>query len=400
MKKKYPYCESLADRRPPRGFTLLEIMIVGVLTSVLMLGVWSLFRTWGRLYERGERRVQAAQLIRSLSDQFADDVRAVAHVAPPRQQRSRGGSGSRSNRGTSSRKSGAGHQALVGGADWLVLDVLQPPNPFLLSSGDSGAPADDAGAETAVLYAPELQRVVYTFQPPRGDALDSLSPAVTAMAESDDTELVNGNDGTPMESPSGLLRMVVPVEQFDQLAAGDSALEGAGRSLGLSSGGIGSGGSDAAAWQLRELVMGPSDADGASSVYDTTAAATPDSSVQDGMGMVSLDKVPEVIWLEFRYYDGSAWTNSWDSRAEGALPVAVEMRFELKKERSSEETISSDGETELVDDGMSDAALDASLMPAESSMMTPTDSALDTAGEETPYYRCFVYLESRRERGK
>ena len=64
----------------PSGYTLLELLIVGVLVSVLMAGVWSLFRNWSGLYERGERRVQHMQLVRSLCDQFTDDVHAAAQV--------------------------------------------------------------------------------------------------------------------------------------------------------------------------------------------------------------------------------------------------------------------------------------------------------------------------------
>jgi hypothetical protein len=35
--------------------------------------------------------------------------------------------------------------------------------------------------------------------------------------------------------------------------------------------------------------------------------------------------VPEVVALQFRYFDGSSWRSSWDSLARGGLPVAVEM---------------------------------------------------------------------------
>ena len=65
-----------------RAYTLLELLIVAVLVSVMMLGVWSLFRTWGDLYECGGLRMAQAQLVRSLCDQFTDDVLAVAYVAP------------------------------------------------------------------------------------------------------------------------------------------------------------------------------------------------------------------------------------------------------------------------------------------------------------------------------
>lgn len=39
---------------------------------------------------------------------------------------------------------------------------------------------------------------------------------------------------------------------------------------------------------------------------------------------------PEVMELAFRYFDGSAWTDTWDSAAAGALPRAVEVVIGLK----------------------------------------------------------------------
>lgn len=37
--------------------------------------------------------------------------------------------------------------------------------------------------------------------------------------------------------------------------------------------------------------------------------------------------VPEIVQVQFRYYDGVAWSDSWDSRSVGALPRAIEVTF-------------------------------------------------------------------------
>ena len=39
--------------------------------------------------------------------------------------------------------------------------------------------------------------------------------------------------------------------------------------------------------------------------------------------------VPEVMGLEFRYFDGSGWRSQWDSIKLKSLPVAVEVRLEI-----------------------------------------------------------------------
>ena len=44
----------------------------------------------------------------------------------------------------------------------------------------------------------------------------------------------------------------------------------------------------------------------------------------------SLLLVPEVVGLEFRYYDGSGWNSQWNSLTRKSLPVAVEVTLTLK----------------------------------------------------------------------
>lgn len=45
---------------------------------------------------------------------------------------------------------------------------------------------------------------------------------------------------------------------------------------------------------------------------------------------------PEVVWLEFWYFDGSQWYDSWDSDVQGGLPVAVEVIIGLDMSRSQQ----------------------------------------------------------------
>ncbi len=376
------------------GFTLLEILIVGVLVSVLMLGVWSLFRSWGRLYERGERRVQTAQLVRSLCDQFTDDVRAVAYVAPPPRRGRRGPSGGSIGGGEGRTSSAGGNLALVGEANWLVLEVLQPPNPYFQPrSSDQTVAGEEEGTSLA---APELQRVMYTFEPPAAETLDSLSPAVAAAARRDDTELVAGEE-EPVEPFSGLLRLAVATEQFDalatgNLAAGNMADEPTARSLGLRD----------AIWQLRELIVGPAGSDGltASTRDVTTRGELREDAPTGASGIIEQDVVPEAVRLEFRYFDGSAWLSNWNSQSQGRLPVAIEMRFELKKPEPLETSTTSDEETDLANGGDSLTGADEPFLSADAGIMAPSDAtadAVDSDYEATPYHRCVVYLEPAPE---
>ena len=58
-----------------------------------------------------------------------------------------------------------------------------------------------------------------------------------------------------------------------------------------------------------------------------------------GDELVSSEKVlaPEVTSLEFQYYDGQAWTTSWDSDVQGGLPVAIEIVLGIASPKSREQ---------------------------------------------------------------
>jgi type II secretory pathway pseudopilin PulG len=90
----------------------------------------------------------------------------------------------------------------------------------------------------------------------------------------------------------------------------------------------------ASAWDVQ-----PTDADDAVGVAaDFEAAGS-----QAGQGSEaprSVDDrwiwVPEVVRVQFRYFDGSGWSSSWNSIQRNSLPVAVEVRIGLADPRSAD----------------------------------------------------------------
>jgi len=395
------------------GYTLLELLIVGVLISVLMAGIWSLFRNWSRLYTRGERRVVQLQLLRSLCDQFTDDVHASAQAPPVAVNRSAPQTG-----GTpapdSSPSTGASHAALVGGSDWLILEIVAPAAPWpsgdeeTAEEGGMSIAADDSRDSDRVVS--DVRRVVYTFAPPDQDEGDSLSSLVEEMAKADDTELVV-EEAAQAAPFSGLLRLAVGWDT--PLLSAGAAESGAGAT---------SSGSRSDAFRLREAVVGtgatseaepwsPVDAMPSATMELNSSPLTADpagfaAESEPLAGILERDEVPEVIWFELRYYDGASWQTSWDSQAQGRLPVAVEMRFELQvadphADEVDEPVLSEGGERELVGERQTPAEEAADLRDELSSGSTPTDEISALGGgesKETPYYRCVVFLQAKEGR--
>ena len=390
----------LASRR---GFTLIELLIVAVLISVLMLGVWTMFRTWSRLYTQGQTRATRLQLIRSLSDQFTDDLRA-AHQSPrvrPRQEPVSGGGApppppSQDNAGNRS-------PLFMGGSDWLLVEVIQPANPWqMLPESDSTSldstqygTSDD---QSAPLVAPELQMVLYSFVPPQSDPLDSLSVNVAELSAEDDVETIVGGEEEDQSQVAGLQRLTIAPEYLGawEAVSGQRAEAAAMK-----------GPRDAILW-IREQVSGLGEetdplASSSSSMVGLESQSSNDTDLL--ASVLERDDVPEIAWLEFRYFDGSSWRSSWESESNGRLPVAVEMRFELVEEKKAPVRPSRDDDTELVDqqptnERTSDRAMSDRLSSDRLSSDRATDTRTDerdlraeTGEKSAPTYRrCVIYL--------
>jgi hypothetical protein len=373
------------------------LLIVGVLVSVLMVGVWSLFRTWSGLYERGERRVLRMQLVRSLCDQFTDDVHAATQVMSPRTSPDSTGIGSLPAVGGNAEMPAGGNMALMGEIDWLMLEVVQTANPWQVpgtksDEPDSSAPADQA----AMMSTPELRLVLYSFAPPASETSGSLSTAVAEMAAADDTETIVG-ESEQAEPLAGLLRLAIAREYLSAWSAAASSRADA------------ASGADspraAVFWVRNEVTGGGQRGDPLRELRAPTVGRGSDTGNDANLlsSILERDEVPEVVWLEFRYFDGASWQSSWNSESQGRLPVAIEVRFELEVEDpvTTEDLPAGDDDSEFVEKRTPLAERNTIGRMDEAREMPMSDRATDLEGGDegaTPYHRCVVYLEPVRKK--
>jgi prepilin-type N-terminal cleavage/methylation domain-containing protein len=261
----------------PCGFTLLELLIALVLTAALVAAVWNLSSLYLDFFQAGEARTQEAQLLRSLFEQLTDDL-ASAIQDPV-------GGAARASGGVSARRFG-----LYGTANFLRVDVLEvtPVDPLTVIPDPA---AEQRGQRTP--QVPELKTVFYSFRDPYTPSEDN---AQLADRPEDRPGLVRRelDFETPIETSllGSTDEVPVPVTESDTGESATTSIAGAS--------------------------TGPASIAGASS-----AAAMPEV-LSD-----SIMYAPEVLGLQFRYFDGRSWRSSWNSLQQKGLPVAVEMAVQL-----------------------------------------------------------------------
>jgi hypothetical protein len=170
----------------------------------------------------------------------------------------------------------------AGSSSELRMDVLQitPRQGNRVPVGDAALPS----AESTEARVPELRTVYYTF---------------AALESSSDDEAV--------PAAPGLIRRELDFETPASEREKTADISDAGNAIGV-------------------------DAD----LSHNDRASELDSPTR---GTAAIDDrltwVPEVVSLEFRYFDGASWSSSWNSLLRNALPVAVEVRIALADPHSS-----------------------------------------------------------------
>ncbi|MDP6554308.1 MAG: prepilin-type N-terminal cleavage/methylation domain-containing protein [Pirellulaceae bacterium] len=280
------------DRRNRNGFTLLEVIIASSLAATLMLLVWSLFSIYSKLNDKGARQATELQIVRSLMRQLHSDL----HHARSSWMSTRDGFPAVSQ----TLNDGASTAFAGDGTDLISL----PPGAQLLGSDTRfrlvvRAPrrraAHGSVERTAVeeVPPPDLCDVVEYIWKPRPELL----PPGDEFPAKDDVQQRFADVGDEGQA-AGLVRRVTP-------------------------------------WFLPNT-----DEDTARSNENGTA---PSRSSESGRGadmdpqrlqqqMIHEDAVPEIVTLQFRYFDGTVWLSHWDSRQTGRLPAAVEIAFDVQAE--------------------------------------------------------------------
>jgi len=278
--EKHCFCEAVAHRgrhcRPDRagGFTLLEVLVATALSATLLAVLWGLFGIYLRLFETGQARTEQAQLARVLLQQLADDLHSAIEDSP-------GDDPADAPAGSAGAATSVRRFGLLGSSQWLRFDVLQAVPLERAPSLDTDVSEALWGSHTS--QVPELRTIYYRFQ--RADERE----------EGEQSEL---SPEEPNVRP-GLTRSERDFETPYQ----ENARRAPGRVL---------------------TVRSPSS--DTEDVPATESSAVPDTFSADP----SITWAPEVVGLQFRYFDGRGWSSQWDSLKRESLPVAIEAIVQMR----------------------------------------------------------------------
>lgn len=328
------------------GITLIELMIAMSLMTALLALVWSLFGTYSKLEQRGSRTAVRLQLIRSLHQQLQDDLQAIVVGQP--------GSASLL---SESPEPEAQANTLPNGVFFIGeptrLEFLRNSDAQDRMMGTRQLVSDTSGSN-ASQHSQLYQNVLYEWV--------TDEPTVYAQdfglgAELDaEEDRVSPEVEFPVDTTSGLTR----TERRWSDSLGDST----------------------AAYRQPSGEFVP-DAQTRLESIDTFTVGASELSGAVGVNFdqpapIAVDRVPEVVHWRFRYFDGLRWQSQWNSETTGELPMAIEVRFDLRVEPIDSETAA---DQELATEEFSYSDLALSYDDADDSLSDYIEIGSDTFGE-------------------
>ena len=296
-----------ATRLPRRGFTLLELLLTLSLAVVLIGLVGGALRFYAVDMNVREMDLEQTRVAAAVMQMIEDDLRATMHTqpvdtAPLEELLSSLGGGS---------DSGGGADAGTGDADLSAAGVESEATTEEETELASSSSAD-LQSGSAVLQAPGLIGNQYQIQ------IDiSRLPRLEEYVQ-----MLDENAGNLEDIPSDLKSVSYYVQDAGGVGGIADPLDALGADVGeatLSGGGLVRRSLDRAA---------------------TSFAAT--SSAGSTLNMTGELLAPEVVGIEFSYWDGTTWLQEWSSDQYGELPLAVQVRLSMPDPTASSSLTSVD----------------------------------------------------------
>ncbi len=328
-----------------RGFTLLEVIVALGLVAILLAALGAAVDFHYRVVQKARAQVEEAQLARTLLERIAQDIRGAVPYDPVNFEKLIPGLVTQAAQSDLSSLAGAA------GLDSELLGELT-----------GGSDVSELGGDWTMTTLPRSVPGLY-------GGSDWIEVDVSRLPRPDQlsSEIMLSSEGLFIDRVSDVKTVayfvVSPEETINYSFAAMPGITGFEEQGGL---------------VRREL-------DRAVTVWaaQTGELDTIDQQLQP--------IAPEVAAIQFAYFDGSGWTDSWDSGSQGCLPKAVEIRLYLRpKSVGLDETFSAPSSS-------SGTLTDVSSEGVSGMASTSSGLLLDTSAYHV--YRTVVYLPAAHETG-
>jgi prepilin-type N-terminal cleavage/methylation domain-containing protein len=307
-------CSAPAVRRT--GFTLFELLIAVGLTSLLMAALYSAMSTYFELQLDSHEEIARQQVARAVLRQMTRDIQSVVfakqEVLPEDEEGSTGGSGS-SGSGTSglsgggtSGLSGSGTSGLSSGTTGSGAGTATSGGSSASSGGMSTSGELDGNAYGESTIDPETVSTTYT------SGLVGTATDLQLFVSRPDPNLayVSSQELSTLDQRTGdlvIIRYLMADKQGSGLGSEIADREAPGRDEGP----VG----------LARM---------AGDLYGLSTAV---ENSEDSPQLAAAKLLArEVSGVQFRYFDGIAWQEEWDSTALNSLPKAIEIVLTVRNE--------------------------------------------------------------------
>lgn len=307
-------CSVPAVRRT--GFTLFELLIAVGLTSLLMAALYSAMGTYFELQLDSHEEIARQQVARAVLRQMTRDIQSVVfakqEVLPEDEEGSTGGSGS-SGSGTSglsgggtSGLSGSGTSGLSSGTTGSGAGTATSGGSSASSGGMSTSGELDGNAYGESMIDPETVSTTYT------SGLVGTATDLQLFVSRPDPNLayVSSQELSTLDQRTGdlvIIRYLMADKQGSGLGSEIADREAPGRDEGP----VG----------LARM---------AGDLYGLSTAV---ENSEDSPQLAAAKLLArEVSGVQFRYFDGIAWQEEWDSTALNSLPKAIEIVLTVRNE--------------------------------------------------------------------
>lgn len=301
------------------AYTMLELMIAVGLTSLLMIALFAAMQQYFSLQLDSNEEITRQQIARSLLRQMTRDIQSVVFIKKLANDETSGTSTSVSSGSSSSSSggtSGSTGAAFGGSTSGSGTSGGTSGNSTSTGSASSGSGVLDGNSYGQSSIDPETVMTTYT-NGLVGTSTDlqlfvSRPEKSLAYVASQDLSLTSERSSDLM-----IIRYLMAQSGGGGLASAIADKE----SIGTESGPIGIA-------KLEGDLFGLS-----------TAVETSEESPQLAASKLL---AKEVSGLQFRYYDGLTWQESWDSNALNEMPKAIEITLTLRNQEDAGDAFADD----------------------------------------------------------